>query len=73
MKQIAGVSEVKASVKLRFYNTKKEKMMVERRLQVTKKKTGVGLTMKTLEGVISYADENVDASVCRSSRVASSC
>lgn len=31
--------------------------MVERRLQVTKKKTGSGLTMKTLEGVISFADE----------------
>lgn len=37
--------------------------MVERRLQVTKKKTGTGLTMKTLEGVISYADQDVDASV----------
>lgn len=51
------MSEVKAIVKLRFFNTKKERMLVERRLQVTKKKTGTGLTMKTLEGVISYADE----------------
>ena len=42
--------------------------MVERRLQVTKKKTGTGLTMKTLEGVISYADQDVDASVRRLTR-----
>lgn len=41
--------------------------MVERRLQVSKKKIGTGLTMKTLEGVITYADENVDASVRPSS------
>ncbi|GEM11137.1 DNA repair protein rad50 [Rhodotorula toruloides] len=53
---IAGTSEVKAQVKLRFNNLRKEKMLVERRLQVTKKKTASGLSMKTLEGVISYAD-----------------
>ncbi|GAA5916492.1 hypothetical protein JCM6882_001738 [Rhodosporidiobolus microsporus] len=58
---IAGTSEVKASVKLRFNNSRKEKMLVERRLQVQKKKTISGLSMKTLEGVISYADaESVD-------------
>ncbi|GAA5829449.1 hypothetical protein JCM5353_001337 [Sporobolomyces roseus] len=58
---IAGTSEVKAQVKLRFNNTRGEKMLVERRLQVTKKKTASGLSMKTLEGTISYADqENVD-------------
>ncbi|GAA5991630.1 hypothetical protein JCM5350_007782 [Sporobolomyces pararoseus] len=58
---IAGTSEVKAQVKLRFNNTRREKMLVERRLQVTKKKTASGLSMKTLEGTISYADqENVD-------------
>ncbi|KAM0751848.1 hypothetical protein T439DRAFT_220597 [Meredithblackwellia eburnea MCA 4105] len=54
---IAGVSEVKAQVKLRFFNSSKEQMVVERRLQVTKKKTGGGLTMKTLEGVISFVDK----------------
>ncbi|GAA6021568.1 hypothetical protein JCM10207_005070 [Rhodosporidiobolus poonsookiae] len=53
---IAGTSEVKAQVKLRFNNCRKEKMLVERRLQVQKKKTISGLSMKTLEGVISYAD-----------------
>ncbi|TNY22035.1 AAA domain-containing protein [Rhodotorula diobovata] len=53
---IAGVNEVKAQVKLRFNNSRKEKMLVERRLQVTKKKTVSGLSMKTLEGTISYAD-----------------
>ncbi|GAA5930091.1 MRX complex DNA-binding subunit [Sporobolomyces koalae] len=58
---VAGTSEVKAQVKLRFNNTSREKMLVERRLQVTKKKTASGLSMKTLEGTISYADkENVD-------------
>lgn len=55
---------MKAQVKLRFNNTRREKMLVERRLQVTKKKTASGLSMKTLEGTISYADqENVDRKV----------
>lgn len=61
--QIAGTSEVKAQVKLRFYNSSKEQMIVERRLQVTKKKTGGGLTMKTLEGVISFVDKDKDKKV----------
>lgn len=39
-------------------------MIVERRLQVTKKKTVSGLSMKTLEGVISYVDsDQVDKKV----------
>lgn len=39
-------------------------MLVERRLQVTKKKgTNSGLTMKTLEGVLSFVDESRDANV----------
>lgn len=38
-------------------------MMVERRVQVTKKKTGSGLTMKSLEGVINYAEASVDKRV----------
>ncbi|POY72024.1 DNA repair protein RAD50 [Rhodotorula taiwanensis] len=58
---ISGAQTVMAQVKLRFNNVRKEKMLVERRLQVTKKKTASGLSMKTLEGVISYADnEQVD-------------
>jgi hypothetical protein len=44
-------------------------MMVERRVQVTKKKTGGGLTMKTLEGVINYADETVNKKVSNESFV----
>lgn len=64
------MSEVKAIVKLRFFNTKKERMLVERRLQVSKKKTGTGLTMKTLEGVITYADEeSKDSKVSDESRL----
>jgi hypothetical protein len=39
----------------------RERMIVERRLQVTKKKTVSGLSMKTLEGVISYVDDGVRA------------
>lgn len=51
-------------IKLRFYNSRREKMLVERRLQVTKKKgTASGLTMKTLEGTISYADEDQNPKV----------
>lgn len=51
---IAGTSEVKAQVKLRFLNVKKEKMLVERRLEVKKKKNVSGLSMKTLEATISH-------------------
>lgn len=47
---------MKALVKLRFFNNRKERMLIERRLQVTRKKTGAGLTMKTLEGTISFVD-----------------
>lgn len=42
-------------------------MLVERRLQVTRKKTGGGLTMKTLEGTISFVDsDRKDKGVSRS-------
>ncbi|SCZ98307.1 BZ3500_MvSof-1268-A1-R1_Chr3-2g06284 [Microbotryum saponariae] len=59
---IAGMSEVKAQVKLRFFSARKERILVERRLQVTKKKTGVaGLTMKTLESNITMLDEGKDS------------
>ncbi|GAA6019292.1 hypothetical protein JCM8202_000967 [Rhodotorula sphaerocarpa] len=53
---VAGTNVVMAQVKLRFNNVRKERMLVERRLQVTKKKTVSGLSMKTLEGVISFVD-----------------
>lgn len=55
---ISGANTVMAQVKLRFNNVRKERMIVERRLQVTKKKTVSGLSMKTLEGVISYVDSD---------------
>ena len=55
-----------AQVKLRFNNVRKERMIVERRLQVTKEKTVSGLSMKTLEGVISYVDsDQVDKKVSK--------
>jgi DNA repair protein RAD50 len=57
--QIACENEVKAEVKLRFFNTNRAKMVAGRRLQVTKRKTA-GLTMKTLEGTLAYADEQGD-------------
>ncbi|KAM0789720.1 hypothetical protein ACM66B_006577 [Microbotryomycetes sp. NB124-2] len=50
---IAGTTEVKAQVKLRFFNVKKQKMIVERRLEVKRKKNVSGLSMKTLEATIS--------------------
>lgn len=52
---MANEKEVKAQVRLRFWNVKREKMVATRNLQVTTKKTG-GLTMKTLEGILSRAD-----------------
>ncbi|KAH8924104.1 hypothetical protein BT69DRAFT_109908 [Atractiella rhizophila] len=58
--QMAGSKEIKAEVKLRFKNTNGERMIVDRRLQVTKKATTY--SMKTLEGTLSYADGGEDAS-----------
>lgn len=52
---MAGEKEVKAQVRLRFWNVKRERMVVNRNLQVTVKKTG-GMTMKTLEGMLSKVD-----------------
>jgi DNA repair protein RAD50 len=54
---MAGEKEVKAQVRLRFWNVKRERMVVNRNLQVTVKKTG-GMTMKTLEGMLSKVDAN---------------
>jgi DNA repair protein RAD50 len=53
--KMAGEKEVKAQVRLRFWNVKRERMVVNRNLQVTVKKTG-GMTMKTLEGMLSKVD-----------------
>ncbi|KAJ9113857.1 hypothetical protein QFC19_000050 [Naganishia cerealis] len=52
---MAGEKEVKAQVRLRFWNVKRERMVATRNLQVTVKKGG-GLTMKTLEGILSKLD-----------------
>ncbi|WVQ84355.1 hypothetical protein IAT38_006507 [Cryptococcus sp. DSM 104549] len=55
--KMAGEKEVKAQVRLRFWNGKRERMTATRNLQVTTKKTG-GLTMKTLEGLLAKTDAN---------------
>ncbi|WVO14305.1 hypothetical protein L204_101937 [Cryptococcus depauperatus] len=53
--KMAGEKEVKAQVRLRFWNAKRERMTATRNLQVTTKKTGA-LTMKTLEGILAKTD-----------------
>jgi DNA repair protein RAD50 len=58
---MAGEKEVKAQVRLRFFNVKRERMTATRNLQVTVKKGG-GLTMKTLEGLLAKVDLNGDSS-----------
>ncbi|UZJ57177.1 hypothetical protein CBS101457_006497 [Exobasidium rhododendri] len=54
---MATSNEVKAQVRLRFFNTNKVRISCVRNVQVTKKKTG-GLTMKTLESLLSVDDPN---------------
>ena len=61
LRQMAGESEVKAEVKLRFINTNGDRMVANRRLQVTKKKTA--LSLKTLEGTISFDNGADDTKV----------
>lgn len=56
--KMANEKEVKAQVKLRFHAANGNRMLAVRNLSVTQKKTG-GLTMKTLESILSL-DENVD-------------
>ena len=51
---MANEKEVKAQVKLRFHAANGNRMLAVRNLSVTKKKNG--LTMKTLEGILSTAD-----------------
>lgn len=53
---MANEKEVKAQVRLRFWNVNRERMTVTRSLQVTTKKTGA-LSMKTLEGILAKNDE----------------
>ncbi|GMK53777.1 hypothetical protein CspeluHIS016_0103630 [Cutaneotrichosporon spelunceum] len=53
--KMANEKEVKAQVRLRFWNVNRERMTVTRSLQVTTKKTGA-LTMKTLEGLLAKDD-----------------
>lgn len=57
---LAGVDTVKAQVRLRFRNTSGVRMSCVRNLQVSKKKGGPGITMKTLEGVLGVDDEAAD-------------
>ncbi|RXK35035.1 hypothetical protein M231_07713 [Tremella mesenterica] len=55
--KMANEKEVKAQVRLRFWNVNRQRMTATRNVQVTVKKTG-GLTMKTLEGILAKTDEN---------------
>lgn len=59
---MANEKEVKAQVKLRFHAANGIRMLVVRNLSVTKKKNG--LTMKTLEGILSTADAEKPGKVC---------
>ncbi|ORX37164.1 hypothetical protein BD324DRAFT_625039 [Kockovaella imperatae] len=54
--KMANEKEVKAQVRLRFWNLNRQRMTATRNLQVTTKKTG-GLTFKTLEGILAKSDE----------------
>nr|XP_018262086.1 DNA repair protein RAD50 [Kwoniella dejecticola CBS 10117]OBR84244.1 DNA repair protein RAD50 [Kwoniella dejecticola CBS 10117] len=53
--KMANEKEVKAQVRLRFWNVNRQRMTATRNLQVTTKKTGA-LTMKTLEGILAKND-----------------
>jgi DNA repair protein RAD50 len=57
--KMANEKEVKAQVKLRFNAANGTRMLAVRNLSVTVKKTS-GLTMKTLESILSLADNNSD-------------
>lgn len=57
--KMANEKEVKAQVKLRFNAANGQRMLAVRNLSVTMKKTA-GLTMKTLESILSLADGNPD-------------
>ena len=57
--KIANEKEVKAQVKLRFFAANGQLMLTVRNLSVTLKKTG-GVTMKTLENILSVAEKGSD-------------
>ena len=65
---MATSNEVKAQVRLRFFNTNKVRVSCVRNVQVTKKKTG-GLTMKTLESVLNLDDPNKPKNQVSSARM----
>ena len=54
--KIANEKEVKAQVKLRFIAADARRILVTRNLSVTMKKTA-GMTMKTLEGILSVEND----------------
>lgn len=56
---MAATNEVKAQVRLRFWNTNGQRINCVRNLQVTKKKT-TGLTMKTLESLLQLDKEDAN-------------
>lgn len=58
---MAGTSQVKAQIRLRFRNTNGVRMGCVRNIQVSKRRGAVGLTMKTLEGVLGVDDAEADA------------
>lgn len=61
---MANEKEVKAQVRLRFWNVNRHRMTATRNLQVTTKKTG-GLTFKTLEGILAKTDVGDDNKVSK--------
>jgi DNA repair protein RAD50 len=52
---MANEKEVKAQVRLRFWNVNRQRMTATRNISLTVKKTG-GMTMKTLEGLLAKTD-----------------
>jgi DNA repair protein RAD50 len=59
--KMANEKEVKAQVKLRFFAANGRRMLATRNLSVTLKKTA-GMTMKTLESILSLDDGNTEKS-----------
>ncbi|KAJ2886298.1 DNA repair protein rad50, partial [Coemansia asiatica] len=64
--KLAGENEVKAQVKLRFYNISQRSMTCVRSMLLTQKKATV--TQKTLEGVLSFDATSSEEKVSISSR-----
>ncbi|EGG01897.1 uncharacterized protein MELLADRAFT_49933 [Melampsora larici-populina 98AG31] len=69
---MAGESTVMAEVMLRFRNAAGTKLVASRRLQVSKKKTA-GITMKTLEGTLSYNDDGREGSSAKRRTISTKC